>query len=152
MLKNFFKKVSLFLLSDFFALFFLSFCVIFSLLSLFLIFIPSLYFYIFPNVFNFFDNFFHFITLYLKNFFVDSSYNFGDYKVDIDSTTNTDGEDTLSHLNDFTEISLQERAYFFDWIVSNPFEFLVVSGVSYLFSKLVLSDKIKTPSNLFKKK
>jgi len=32
----------------------------------------------------------------------------------MDTSTNTDGEDLLSYLNDFVEISLQERAYFFD--------------------------------------
>ena len=39
---------------------------------------------------------------------------YSNFKFDIDNTTNTDGEDFLSYLNDFTEISLQERAYFFD--------------------------------------
>lgn len=71
-------------------------------------------------------------------------------KIDIDNTTNTDGEDLLSYLNDFTEISLQDRAYFFDWIFTNPFEFMLYSSLSYIFVNLILKGYQRVTISVFK--
>jgi hypothetical protein len=58
---------------------------------------------------------YNFIYFFVFKFsFLISFSDYSNFKFDIDNTTNTDGEDFLAYLNDFTEISLQERAYFFD--------------------------------------
>lgn len=73
-------------------------------------------------------------------------------RVDIDITTNTDGEDLISYVNDFVEISLQERAYFFDWILTSPFEFCFFISFSYILYHVIFKMKIKTPLSVFKNK
>lgn len=88
------------------------------------------------------------VSLILSKFYILNYVN--NIKIDIDNTTNTDGEDLLSYLNDFTEISLQDRAYFFDWIFTNPFEFMLYSSLSYIFVNLILKGYQRVTISVFK--
>ena len=115
--------------------------------------IPSMYFIVLPGVITYINDFYYFLSLLFNSANASIfSNDYSNFKFDIDTTTNTDGEDLLSYLNDFTEISLQERSYFFDWILANPFEFVLYSSSLYLFNRFILKKKIKAPSNLFKNK
>ena len=129
--------------------FFIIFVVLF--IFYFLFYIIPLFFFFFLNSYFLFEDCIFFLLVIVKKF---ENFFFFDYinnlKLDIDNTTNTDGEDLLSYLNDFTEISLQERGYFFDLILSHPFDFFLYSSFSYIFIKIITNNKIKTPGNLFK--
>jgi hypothetical protein len=110
----------------------------------FLFFVKSLLFF-FKDLFN---NFYLFIENFISSKLgLEFSNNF---KNDIDTTTNTDGEDLLVYLNDFIEITLSERSIFFDVILSSPFEYFFLIFTTLLISYLLLNDKIKSPMSLFK--
>jgi len=79
------------------------------------------------------------------NFFSNYSRN----SSDIDISSNTDGEDLIAGVNDLVEISLQERSYFFDSLIANPFEAMILGSVFGLLH--LLAYKIKSPINIFKK-
>jgi len=127
--------------------YFFVFLVIFFLIY-FIFFLIPLFIFLILNSYLIFEDLVYFIFVTIKGF---SLFNYiSNFKLDIDNTTNTDGEDLLSYLNDFTEISLQERGYYFDLILSHPFEFFLYTSFSYIFIKIVTNNKIKTPGNLFK--
>ena len=118
-------------------------------LNIFFIYMCPLLFKLFFNIIIYIYNFICFLIF--KFSLLVSFSDYSNFKFDIDNTTNTDGEDFLSYLNDFTEISLQERAYFFDWILTNPFEFIFLTSSLFIFNKFLLKKKLRTTSNLFKK-
>jgi hypothetical protein len=126
--------------------YFIFFIFIFFLfkLSLFLIFFIKISFYFFKN---FFINIYSFIENFFTQIIDSDAINF---KKDLDSTTNTDGEDSLVYLNDFIEITLSERSIFFDVILANPFEYSLFILSSLLIGYFLLNDKIKSPLSLFK--
>lgn len=109
----------------------------------FLFFLPKLYFFAVDllSILVFLTkNFFNFL-----NFFSNYSRN----SSDIDISSNTDGEDLIAGVNDLVEISLQERSYFFDSLIANPFEAMILGSVFGLLH--LLAYKIKSPINIFKK-
>lgn len=141
--KNFFKKLIEKRLTAFIVFILLSF----SALLYFII--PALFNYVLPSVISFISDTNYFLSLLFSNY-NSNNISFDNFKFDVDITTNTDGEDFLSYINDLVEISLQERAYFFDWILSNPFEFMLFTSFSYIFYQIILKKKIKTSGNIFK--
>jgi hypothetical protein len=115
MFSHFFKKVKFCLTKlavNFFPLFMIFLLVLLVIFNLLFIFIPSFYFYVLPAIFEHIDFFNHFLSILTDSCFSINEYN--NFNFDVDSTVNTDGEDSVSYLNDFVEISLQERFYFFD--------------------------------------
>ena len=61
-------------------------------------------------------------------------------KTDIDTSTNTDGEDLAVYLNDFIEITVSERSIFFDLVLANPFEYGLLFSATLVLSYLLLND------------
>ena len=150
-MKYYIRKASVFIRANFYSILTTYLAIILTVYSFHSFFIPSLCVFF---VFSFFlmYNFFFVTFKMIKCFFLKLSIlNYvNNIKIDIDNTTNTDGEDLLSYLNDFTEISLQDRAYFFDWIFTNPFEFVLYSSLSYIFVNLILKGFQRVTISVFK--
>ena len=103
------------LVSHYFLLFIILLTTFFTMLVAIIFIIPSMYFIVLPGVITYINDFYYFLSLLFNSANASIfSNDYSNFKFDIDTTTNTDGEDLLSYLNDFTEISLQERSYFFD--------------------------------------
>ena len=103
------------LVSHYFLLFIILLTTFFTMLVAIIFIIPSMYFIVLPGVITYINDFYYFLSLLFNSAHASIfSNDYSNFKFDIDTTTNTDGEDLLSYLNDFTEISLQERSYFFD--------------------------------------
>lgn len=119
------------------------FFVLYYLLFLFLFFddICLFFYYIFFEYI--FDLFFFKIFYFNFNLFFIS---------DFDFSANTDGEDLISGVNDGLEIILQEKFYFFDLIIANPYEFLFFFIILNLKKNKLIKSKLKSTLSIFKNK
>lgn len=150
-MKSYIRAASLFLKNNFYFILIIYMSFVVTMFNMYSFVLPIIYITavsLFFFIYNFVVIVISAIRFFLLKFSVLDYIN--NIKIDIDNTTNTDGEDFLSYLNDFTEISLQDRAYFFDWIFTNPFEFLLYSSLSYILCNLILKGFQRVTISVFK--
>ena len=150
-----FKKLAKFLKSSSIFSTIVLFFLVVTILNILYFTVPSLIHNIDILLNTYIINIFYFLALFIDTSLY-AEYTFFGWKLgfmsDIENTTNTDGEDSIAFMNDGIEIRLQERFYFLDWVLANPFEFTLSVLAIYTLNKLFKKLRGKISLNIFYKK